>query len=68
VISNIDNELPGRKQGGIFKSIERPKGRGIKPYYEFNESLCPAHINMIEKPPSTGKATPVRKSEARLAR
>jgi hypothetical protein len=26
-----NNELPRRKQRGIFKSIERPKGRGIKP-------------------------------------
>ena len=25
------NELPRRKQRGIIKSIERPKGRGIKP-------------------------------------
>jgi hypothetical protein len=25
------HELPRRKQRGIFKSIERPKGRGIKP-------------------------------------
>ena len=25
------NELPRRKQRGILKSIERPKGRGIKP-------------------------------------
>ena len=26
-----ENELPRRKQRGILKSIERPKGRGIKP-------------------------------------
>jgi len=25
-------ELPRRKQRGIFKSIERPKGREIKPH------------------------------------
>jgi len=28
---NHKNELPRRKQRGIVKSIERPKGRGIKP-------------------------------------
>jgi hypothetical protein len=27
----INNELPPRKQRGIFKNSERPKGRGIKP-------------------------------------
>jgi len=26
------NELPRRNQRGSFKSIERSKGRGIKPY------------------------------------
>jgi len=26
-----NNELPRRKQWGIIKSIERPKGRGIQP-------------------------------------
>ena len=30
-ISDVSNELPRRKQRGIIKSIERPKGRGIQP-------------------------------------
>ena len=35
------NELPRRKQRGIFKSIERPKGRGIKPCrIESNGCYC----------------------------
>ena len=28
--------IPRRKQRGIFKSIERPKGRGIKPQGDLN--------------------------------
>jgi len=33
------NELPRRKQRGIFKSNERPKGRGIKPYCDLKNQL-----------------------------
>ena len=31
LIELLINELPRRKQRGIIKSIERPKGRGIQP-------------------------------------